>query len=78
LSCAHPDAHEYLQSLVWQTVTTLSGRPNTVLAIGDDNVYVGDVLAVEAELLRSEGIDPAWPGCRPSTAAAKVNPQDEQ
>ncbi|HXB65277.1 MAG TPA: hypothetical protein VNV42_10420 [Solirubrobacteraceae bacterium] len=23
---------------------------------------VEDVLAVEAELLRSEGIDPAWPG----------------
>jgi hypothetical protein len=23
---------------------------------------VQDVLAVEAELLRSEGIDPAWPG----------------
>ncbi len=24
--------------------------------------HVRDVLAVEAELLRSEGIDPAWPG----------------
>lgn len=29
--------------------------------LGDDQ-RVEDVLAVEAELLRSEGIDPAWPG----------------
>jgi hypothetical protein len=27
-----------------------------------ENQQVHDVLAVEAELLRSEGIDPAWPG----------------
>jgi len=27
-----------------------------------ENQRVQDVLAVEAELLRSEGIDPAWPG----------------
>jgi hypothetical protein len=26
-----------------------------------ENQQVHDVLAVEAELLRSEGIDPAWP-----------------
>lgn len=25
-----------------------------------------DVLAIEAELLRSEGIDPTWPGLRPA------------
>lgn len=29
--------------------------------LGEDQ-RVEDVLAVEAELLRSEGIDPAWPG----------------
>lgn len=29
--------------------------------LGKDQ-QVQDVLAVEAELLRSEGIDPAWPG----------------
>ena len=29
--------------------------------LGEDQ-RVHDVLAVEAELLRSEGIDPAWPG----------------
>lgn len=29
--------------------------------LGDDQ-QVQDVLAVEAELLRSEGIDPSWPG----------------
>jgi hypothetical protein len=29
--------------------------------LGEDQ-QVQDVLAVEAELLRSEGIDPAWPG----------------
>lgn len=28
-----------------------------------------DVLAVEAELLRSEGIDPAWPGFEETDAA---------
>jgi hypothetical protein len=28
---------------------------------------VQDVLAVEAELLRSEGIDPAWPGLEDPT-----------
>ncbi len=27
-----------------------------------ENQSVEDVLAVEAELLRSEGLDPAWPG----------------
>jgi 5-methylcytosine-specific restriction enzyme A len=37
----HPDAHEYLQSLVGQTITTLRGRPNIVLAVNDDDVYVG-------------------------------------
>ena len=29
-----------------------------------ENQTVKDVLRVEAELLRSEGIDPAWPGFR--------------
>lgn len=29
--------------------------------LGEDQ-QVQDVLAMEAELLRSEGIDPAWPG----------------
>ncbi len=37
----HPDAYEYLQSLVGQTITTLHGRPNVVLAVSDDDVYVG-------------------------------------
>ncbi len=27
-----------------------------------DKESVADILAVEAELLRSEGIDPSWPG----------------
>jgi hypothetical protein len=30
-----------------------------------DQQSVEDVLEVEAELLRSEGIDPAWPGFEP-------------
>ena len=38
---SHPDAYEYLQSLVGQTITTLGGRPNVVLAVSDDNVRVG-------------------------------------
>jgi hypothetical protein len=29
--------------------------------LGEDQ-RVEDILAVDAELLRSEGIDPAWPG----------------
>jgi hypothetical protein len=33
----------------------------TGYVLGEDQ-RVEDVLAVEAELLRSEGIDPAWPG----------------
>lgn len=38
---AHPDAREYLQGLVGQTITTLRGRPNVVIAVSDDDVYVG-------------------------------------
>jgi hypothetical protein len=36
--------------------------------LGKDQ-QVQDVLAVEAELLRSEGIDPAWPGFEETGAA---------
>ncbi len=35
--------------------------PPVGYTLGEDQ-QVQDVLAVEAELLRSEGIDPAWPG----------------
>jgi hypothetical protein len=40
-----------------------------------ENQQVHDVLAVEAELLRSEGIDPAWPGFDEPGAG---NPQHRQ
>lgn len=36
-------------------------RRNRGYSLGKDQ-RMEDVLAVEAELLRSEGIDPAWPG----------------
>lgn len=36
-------------------------KPPKGYALGDDQ-RIEDVLAVEAELLRSEGINPAWPG----------------
>lgn len=36
--------------------------------LGEDQ-QVEDVLAVQAELLSSEGIDPAWPGFSDSTDA---------
>ena len=35
--------------------------PPSRYMLGEDQ-SIEDVLAVEAELLRSEGIDPAWPG----------------
>lgn len=35
--------------------------PPVGYTLGEDR-RVQDVFAVEAELLRSEGIDPAWPG----------------
>lgn len=36
------------------------------------NQLVQDVLAMEAELLRSEGIDPAWPGLeQPRTESSR-------
>ena len=38
---APPDVRKYLQGLVGQPLTTLRGKPNVVLAIGEDNVYVG-------------------------------------
>ena len=31
-----------------------------------DKDAVADILAVEAELLRSEGVDPRWPGFVPT------------
>lgn len=36
-------------------------RPPSGYALGKEQ-RLEDVLAVEAELLRSEGIDPSWPG----------------
>lgn len=36
--------------------------------LGKDQ-QVQDILAMEAELLRSEGIDPAWPGFEETGAA---------
>jgi hypothetical protein len=36
-------------------------EPPTGYVLGEDQ-RVEDVLAVQAELLRSEGIDPTWPG----------------
>lgn len=36
-------------------------RPDRGYSLGEDQ-SMEDILAVEAELLRSEGIDPAWPG----------------
>jgi hypothetical protein len=38
------------------------------------NQTVHDVLAVEAELLRSEGIDPAWPGFDEAEIAKAQSP----
>jgi hypothetical protein len=35
------DAREHLQGLVGTTITTLSGRPNTVLRVQGDVVIVG-------------------------------------
>jgi hypothetical protein len=35
-----------------------------------------DVLAVEAELLRSEGVDPAWPGFEADRKHPKKPPED--
>jgi hypothetical protein len=35
------DASEYLSSLVGRTITTLMGRPNTVLSVESDRVLVG-------------------------------------
>ncbi len=40
-----------------------------------ENQQVHDVLAVEAELLRSEGIDPAWPGFEEPGADSTQHPQ---
>jgi hypothetical protein len=42
--------------------------------LGEDQ-QVHDVLAVEAELLRSEGIDPAWPGFEESRAGTTQHQQ---
>jgi hypothetical protein len=42
--------------------------PPVGYTLGKDQ-QVQDVLAVEAELLRSEGIDPAWPGLEETGAA---------
>jgi len=39
-----------------------------------ENQTVEDVLAVEAELLRSEGIDPAWPGFDEERGARSKTP----
>jgi hypothetical protein len=36
-------------------------KPPAGYVLGEDR-DMKDVLAVEAELLKSEGIDPAWPG----------------
>lgn len=36
-------------------------KPPKGYVLGNDQT-IEDVLAVEAELLRSEGIDPRWPG----------------
>ena len=38
------------------------------------NQRVQDVLAVEAELLRSEGIDPTWPGFEEPSAGNTQRP----
>ena len=38
-----------------------------------DKVTVDDVLALEASLLRSEGLDPAWPGFDDTESAAAAD-----
>ena len=43
--------------------------PDRGYRLGDGYTFA-DVLAVEAELLRSEGIDQAWPGFDPGREAA--------
>jgi hypothetical protein len=40
-SAPTPAAHELLEALQGQTITTASGRPNTILALNDDHVLVG-------------------------------------
>jgi hypothetical protein len=43
--------------------------------LGKDH-QMKDVLAVEAELLRSEGLDPAWPGFEADPKRSKKRHED--
>jgi hypothetical protein len=36
------DARSYLQGLVGQTIPTITGKPNTIVAVRDDSVFVPD------------------------------------
>lgn len=45
-------------------------KPPKGYVLGKDQ-RIEDVLAVEAELLRSEGIDPKWPGFSENDAPAR-------
>ncbi|HEV3292923.1 MAG TPA: hypothetical protein VG123_28445, partial [Streptosporangiaceae bacterium] len=38
---AELDARAFLESLVGQQITTVTGRPNTVLSVADSDVIVG-------------------------------------
>lgn len=41
-----------------------------------DKDTVAEILAVEAELLRSEGVDPRWPGFAPTDQAKRTERSD--
>ena len=51
-------------------------QPSGYVLRGKDDV--AEILAVEAELLRSEGVDPRWPGFAPSkdTGAGRTESDD--
>jgi hypothetical protein len=42
-----------------------------------DKDAVAEILAVEAELLRSEGVDPRWPGFSPANNAQNIRTENE-
>ncbi len=43
-----------------------------------DKDDVAEILAIEAELLRSEGIDPQWPGFGPTGKGENVRADNDE
>jgi hypothetical protein len=54
-----PDARSLLESLVGQQISTLTGRPNTVLDLADANVLVGTDRSPDGELVPIDSVQSA-------------------